>query len=128
MYNRKKLLSRFLYSLSIAIGCGLAAINPSCAHAFPENFIVTLGQYTVFESGVSDQVPVSVKLKWPGHADNAITIFYSAYSGGAQYWGTDASKSSRFWRSTTTITALPPPHLSRSPRRSYLDRSTLGRT
>jgi hypothetical protein len=77
MQNHAKHRSPFLYALSIAIVCGVAALNPNGAHAFPEHLALALGQYTIYQSGVSDQVPVSVKLKWI--YDDHLNMIYSAY-------------------------------------------------
>jgi hypothetical protein len=79
MHNhaKQKHLSPFLRGLSIAIVCGVAALNPNGAHAFPEHLVLALGQYTIYQSGVSDQVPVSVKLNWT--KQDQLNMTYTAY-------------------------------------------------
>jgi hypothetical protein len=76
MQTGAKHLSRFLYGVSMAILFGVVALSPNRAHA-AEHITVTLGQYTI-TPGVSDQVPVSVYLKWPGNSDT-INLQYTAY-------------------------------------------------
>jgi hypothetical protein len=77
MQNHAKHLSPFLCGLSIAIVCGVVALNPNGAHAFPEHLVLAFGQYTIYQSGVSDQVPVSVKNKWVN--PDQLNMIYTAY-------------------------------------------------
>jgi hypothetical protein len=91
MQKHAKQLLRSLCCLSIAVACGVAALSPTCAFA-GENFVVTLGQYNVYQTGVSDQVPVSVKLKWPGHTNDPVSVFYTAYDvNNTMYWNTSTN-------------------------------------
>jgi hypothetical protein len=76
MQNHTRYLSRFLYRLSIAIVFGVVAFNPTSAPA-REHITLSLGTYTVYQSGVSDQVPVSVKLNWV--QSDTINLTYTAY-------------------------------------------------
>jgi hypothetical protein len=76
MHNHAKHLSRLFFGLSIGLMLGGVALNPSSSRA-SERLNLTLGTYTVYQSGVSDQVPVSVKLNWV-HPDT-LTMIYTAY-------------------------------------------------
>src|ERR1700690_265664 len=76
MQNYTRHLSQSIYRLSIAIVFGVACNAKSAPAA--EHLNVSLGAYTVYQSGVSDQVPVSVKLQWPSHTDT-VNIYYTAY-------------------------------------------------
>jgi hypothetical protein len=76
MQNQPRHRSRFLYRLSIAIVSGVAAFNAKSAPA-REHITLSLGAYTVYQSGVSDQVPVTVKLNWT--TSDTIDLTYTAY-------------------------------------------------
>jgi hypothetical protein len=58
------------------LSAGIVILHPTVAHA-GERIILSFGQYTIYHSGISDQLPVQVKLNHLG--GDTVNLIYTAY-------------------------------------------------